>query len=322
VQIAWGLVGGPVTKGRLVRLILASGWGRFPDFWSVRTKRPKSTLHILSYPVDLLWAKSTEVLSCLVRQVLRLCWIRSSGGIFWKVFRRSCGLPTRLVGTIDRSASLLVGRTHLSGTVMSLVGGDPGVPMSHTYLVISWLEEHSLPQDIALTSPHNKPVCNSNIRNFGRPSKADVKCPFCFPFPMHPVSVTTIIKGILVIWQGPPPKWINYPRPRPFPTFYSSPRHLKSFIPHFTFPPHRQPISSPPLLHRLKSTAHSMSPSPIFLCSSSGDDRMALGGNVVRRKYLEQGTMFSSSVQLPQWICTCVFSHVTDPMCALIFFIR
>jgi hypothetical protein len=55
-------------------------------------------------------------------------------GIFWKVFRRSCGLPTRSVGATDRSASLLVGRTHLSGTAVSLVGGDPGVPMSHKLL--------------------------------------------------------------------------------------------------------------------------------------------------------------------------------------------
>jgi hypothetical protein len=39
--------------------------------------------------------------------------------------------PTRSVGPLDRSAGLLVGRTHLSGTVMSLVGGDPRVPMSH-----------------------------------------------------------------------------------------------------------------------------------------------------------------------------------------------
>jgi hypothetical protein len=53
-------------------------------------------------------------------------------GIFWKVFRRSCGPPTRSVGPTDRSAGLLVGRTHLSGTAVSLVGGDPGVPMSHT----------------------------------------------------------------------------------------------------------------------------------------------------------------------------------------------
>jgi hypothetical protein len=52
-------------------------------------------------------------------------------GIFWKVFRRSCRLPTRLVGPTDRSAGLLVGRTHLSGTAVSLVSGDPGMPMSH-----------------------------------------------------------------------------------------------------------------------------------------------------------------------------------------------
>jgi hypothetical protein len=32
---------------------------------------------------------------------------------------------------LGRSAGLLVGRTHLSGTAVSLVGGDPGVPMSH-----------------------------------------------------------------------------------------------------------------------------------------------------------------------------------------------
>jgi hypothetical protein len=51
--------------------------------------------------------------------------------IFWKVFKRSCGLPTRSVGPTNRSAGLLVGRTLLSGMVVSLVGGDPGVPMSH-----------------------------------------------------------------------------------------------------------------------------------------------------------------------------------------------
>jgi hypothetical protein len=57
--------------------------------------------------------------------------MRSSRGIFWKVFRGSCGPPTRSVGPTDRSAGLPVGRTHLSGTAVSLVGGDPGVPMSH-----------------------------------------------------------------------------------------------------------------------------------------------------------------------------------------------
>jgi hypothetical protein len=53
-------------------------------------------LYILPYPLDLLWSKSTEVLSCM---------------------------PS-LVG-------LLVGQTHLSGMAVCLVGGDPGVPMSH-----------------------------------------------------------------------------------------------------------------------------------------------------------------------------------------------
>jgi hypothetical protein len=33
---------------------------------------------------------------------------------------------------IDRSTGLLVGRTHLSGTAVSLVGGDLGVPMSRS----------------------------------------------------------------------------------------------------------------------------------------------------------------------------------------------
>jgi hypothetical protein len=53
-------------------------------------------------------------------------------GIFWKVFSRSCGPPTRSVGPTNRSVGLLVGRTHLSGTAVSLVGGHQGVPMSHT----------------------------------------------------------------------------------------------------------------------------------------------------------------------------------------------
>jgi hypothetical protein len=65
------------TMGRLVRLILASGRGRFQDSWLITTRRPKSTLHILPYPVDLLWAKSTR--SCLVRRVLRSCQMRSCG---------------------------------------------------------------------------------------------------------------------------------------------------------------------------------------------------------------------------------------------------
>jgi hypothetical protein len=61
-------------------------------------------------------------------------------GIFWKVFRRSCGPPTRSVGPTNRSASLLVGRTYLSGTAVSLVGGDPGVPMSHKFKEVWYLD--------------------------------------------------------------------------------------------------------------------------------------------------------------------------------------
>jgi hypothetical protein len=38
------------------------------------------------------------------------------------------GLPTRSVGPTDRSAFFLVGRTHLSGTAVSLVGGTQGCP--------------------------------------------------------------------------------------------------------------------------------------------------------------------------------------------------
>jgi hypothetical protein len=56
-------------------------------------------------------------------------------GIFSKAFRRSCGPPNRSVGPTDRSTGLLVGRTHLSGMVMSLVGGDPRVPISHSDLL-------------------------------------------------------------------------------------------------------------------------------------------------------------------------------------------
>jgi hypothetical protein len=44
---------------------------------------------------------------------------------------RSFRPPTRSVVPSDRSAGLLVGQTHLSGMAVSLVGGNPGVPMSH-----------------------------------------------------------------------------------------------------------------------------------------------------------------------------------------------
>jgi hypothetical protein len=51
----------------------------------------------------------------------------------------SCRLPTRSVGPTDRSVGLLVGQTHLSGTAVSLVGGDPRVSMSHIIFFLAFL---------------------------------------------------------------------------------------------------------------------------------------------------------------------------------------
>jgi hypothetical protein len=119
------------------------------------------------------------------------------------------------------------------------------------------------------------------------------------PFSMRPISVTSIIKEYIGNLTRPSTKMDKLPPPPSLPSLLSFPRYLKSFRPHFTFPPHRQPKSSPPLLYRLKYTAHIFSHFPICLFSSSGDDTMAPGGKVVRRKYPKQGKMFSSSVQLP-----------------------
>jgi hypothetical protein len=103
------------------------------------TRRPKSTFtHLaISRQSALGEVHRGLVLSCTpsLEVVLdQVVW-----GIFWKVFRRSCRLPTRSVGPTDSSASLLVGRTHLSGTAVSLVGGDPGVPMSHRFELCHFL---------------------------------------------------------------------------------------------------------------------------------------------------------------------------------------
>jgi hypothetical protein len=58
----------------------------------------------------------------------------------WQVFRsldevvqgltRSLGLWIMSLGPLDRSAALLAGWVHLTGTSGTLVGGDPWVPMS------------------------------------------------------------------------------------------------------------------------------------------------------------------------------------------------
>jgi hypothetical protein len=76
------------------------------------------------------------VLSCT--PCLEVVLDKVAWGIFWKVFRRTCGPPTRSFGPTDRSAGVLVGRTHLSRTVVSLVGGDPRVPMSHKFTWGTW----------------------------------------------------------------------------------------------------------------------------------------------------------------------------------------
>jgi hypothetical protein len=76
------------------------------------------------------WSESTDVLSCTPCLVVvpdKVAWV-----IFWKVFCWSCGPPTGSVGPTIRLASLLIGQTHLSGMTVSLVGGDPVVPMSHS----------------------------------------------------------------------------------------------------------------------------------------------------------------------------------------------
>jgi hypothetical protein len=54
-------------------------------------------------------------------------------GLHVKLSSHLMGPHVRSDGPSDRSAGLLVGWTHLSVTVVSLVGGDIGVPMSHMH---------------------------------------------------------------------------------------------------------------------------------------------------------------------------------------------
>jgi hypothetical protein len=114
--------------------------------------------YTLAISVDLLGRN--PLLSCLVRQVLRSFRIRLSR-IFWKVFRRSCG-PPRSVGSTVRSAGLLVGRTHLSETAMSLVGGDPGYPS------LTWFK------------PPSSPIQHGFFLNVSPTSARAVFRPLCF----------------------------------------------------------------------------------------------------------------------------------------------
>jgi hypothetical protein len=65
----------------------------------------------------------------------------------------SSGPHVRSDRPTDKSMGLLVGRTLLSGTTMSLVGGDPGVPMSHRVFVVgvtNWSGEAVRPKSLGV----------------------------------------------------------------------------------------------------------------------------------------------------------------------------
>jgi hypothetical protein len=83
-----------------------------PESKSVTTGKPISSV-FTSWKAYLICLNPSG-LPCLAHQA-----VFSSSGPHVR-----SGRPT------DRSVGLLVGRTHLSGTAVSLVGGDPGVPMS------------------------------------------------------------------------------------------------------------------------------------------------------------------------------------------------
>jgi hypothetical protein len=97
----------------LARLILGDGQGRWTGVQICYNRKPISSQ--LQYGKLYPSCLNPSGLPCLARQV---------------VFSSS-GPHVRSGRPIDRSAGLLVGRTHLSGMAVSLVGGDPGVPMSH-----------------------------------------------------------------------------------------------------------------------------------------------------------------------------------------------
>jgi hypothetical protein len=102
-----------VPGDALARLILGDGQGRWTGV-QVGYNRETYLYSITTwkaYPSYL----NPSGLPCLARQA-----VFSSLGPHVR-----SGRPT------DRSTCLLVGRTHLSGTAVSLVSGDPGVPMSH-----------------------------------------------------------------------------------------------------------------------------------------------------------------------------------------------
>jgi hypothetical protein len=99
-----------------------------PESKSVTTGKPISSKLQHNPVIFGLSDGTTNVfMSCLTRQVTRKNPIRT----YRESSRRSSGSHIRSVGPTVRSASLLLGRTHLSRTTVNLVSGDPGVPMSH-----------------------------------------------------------------------------------------------------------------------------------------------------------------------------------------------
>jgi hypothetical protein len=125
------------------RLILGEDKVGGPEFRSVTTRKPISSQlqHRKFIRAALICLDSLVLHAKLSSRLDKVVW-----GIFWKVFRRSCGPPTRLVGPTNRSAGLLVGWIHLSGMTVSLVGEDPGVPMPHIVKKMSFAFVSSLTQ--------------------------------------------------------------------------------------------------------------------------------------------------------------------------------
>jgi hypothetical protein len=104
-------------KDALARLILGYGQGR----WTGPSRLQHVNLSLASYNMK-------GLPSCLIPPGLPCLACQA-------VFSSSSP-HVRSDRPTDRLAGLLVGRTHLSGTTVSPVGGDPGVPMSHSCNVL------------------------------------------------------------------------------------------------------------------------------------------------------------------------------------------
>jgi hypothetical protein len=143
-----------------------------PESRSVTTRKPISSQlqHGKLIRVALIRLDFLVLHAKLSSRLDKVIW-----GIIWKVFRRSYGPPTRSVGPTVRSASLLVGRTHLSGTAVSLVGGDPWVPMSHTTYDRTLHGYRSWPDEICKVS-----LVHLYILKIWEYHKGVSKASFCF----------------------------------------------------------------------------------------------------------------------------------------------